>query len=259
MRISILNLFIFSLIVPICAGQNAAVSETIHQIEYEFVNGNVYEAEILALKALHSDVSYSPSELFEIHKYLAFCYVAYGQRDKAVKEFLEVLTINPEYRFDKQIYSPKIIEVFENAVQEYNLQKSLEPQVKNLSSYEIQIRAGKKSLIYPGLGQLYKGEINKGYFLAGAETVSLCALTFSQWQLKSSHDEYLNAVNPDDIEKKYDRYDIFYKARNISAAAVAVIYVYGFFDSVYHPVDEENISKLSMYFTPQTIGFIVKF
>ena len=259
MRISILNLFIFSLIVPICAGQNTAVSETIRQIEHEFVNGNVYEAEILALKALHSEVSYSASELFEIHKYLAFCYVAYGQRDKAVKEFLEVLKINPEYRFDKQIYSPKIIEVFESALQEYNLQKSLKPQAKNLTSHEIQINAGKRSLIFPGLGQMYKGDTKKGYILIGSETVSLCALVFSQWQLESSHDEYLNAVNPADIEKKYDRYDFFYKARNISAAAVAVIYVYGFFDSVYHPVDENNISKLSLNVTPGTIGFIVKF
>ena len=257
MRIFLGTLLIFSLIVPICAGQNTTQSETIDRISREFANGNVYEAEILALKALHADVSYSPQELFEIHKYLAFCYVAYGQRDKAVNEFLEVLRIYPNHRFDKQIYSPKIIEVFEFAQQEYDRLQKTEPPIENMSTYEIQIRAGKKSLLFPGLGQLYKGDTQKGYILIGAESLTICALIFTQLQYDSAHDDYLNETSASEIDSKYDRYDFYYKARNISAAAAAAIYLYGFLDSVYHPVGDDPAFSVNV--SPVRVGFTLNF
>lgn len=221
--------------------QDSDKSEIITAIENDFKNGNIYDAEIKALQAIHSGELISTDDLLEAHKYLAFCYVAYGESAKAKKEFLQVLSINSNFRLDQSIYSPKITDIFDEAVKEYTLLKSKsdEPGLRGKNSW-VQLQAGKKSLIFPGLGQIEKKQTIKGYAFAGGETISIIVLIYSQWQFMESHDEYLNAVSPDDIEKKYDKYNMFYKIRNFSAAGAVLIYTAGFIDALYYPVNMEN-------------------
>ena len=221
-------------------GQGPAQEQMVDEIARQFSSGNIYEAEIQALKALHSDIQFSNENLFEIHKYLAFCYVAYGQRDKAIKRFLEMLKLNPSHRFDPQIVSPKIVQVFETALTEFENANKNKQEIPEISASDIQLRAGMRSLAFPGLGQLYKGDKKKGYALIVGEAAAAAGFAISQIMLEKSHDEYLDAANQHMIQNKYETYNNWYKARNFTAAAAVMIYLYGFFDSVYWPADIEK-------------------
>ena len=57
--------------------------------------------------------------MIEAYKYLAFSYVAYGNVDKAKSYFVEILKINPKFDLDRDLTSPKILAVFDQARIEY--------------------------------------------------------------------------------------------------------------------------------------------
>lgn len=249
MRKSVIIFINFIIVSSLCYAQKSQQDRIVQEIKSEYESGNIYETEILALKALHSQEKYTSNNLFEIHKYLAFCYVALGKRESAVNEFLELLEIDSDYRFNPKLISPKIIEVFNIALEKYEKSR-FEPHI---SAEAIQIKASMRSLIFPGLGQIHKGEKRKGYILIGAEALSMSALVFFHWQYEVSHDAYLDAVVPDDIENKYERYNLYYKLRNFTAITAAAIYLYSYYDCVYTPSTNEYKS-ISLRLTPTMLS-----
>jgi len=255
MRNLFFNFFLLGFLCVNVWGQDSTGKRMIEKIAQEFAAGNIYEAEILALKALHSESDLSKPELFEVHKYLGFCYVAYGQRDKAIKEFIILLEINKEFRFDDKIYSPKIVEVFEEALAEFIKRSEAEKKLNDSNPQAIQIKAGLKSLVFPGRGQLFKGDKIKGYVLIGGESAILTWLIYSQLKLDQTHQEYLDETNTAIIENKYRTYNNWYKIRNITAVSAATVYLYGFFDSVYSPAKVSD-SKVTAAISGN--GFAVK-
>ncbi len=68
-----------------------------------------------ALTKLLSEEDPSEKQLVEIHRLLAFAYVALGADEVAVKEFREVLERDPDARLDPSLASPKIRAAFERA------------------------------------------------------------------------------------------------------------------------------------------------
>ncbi|MCD6579280.1 hypothetical protein J7L48_07370 [bacterium] len=53
--------------------------------------------------------------MVEAYKYLAFSYVAYGSVDKAKNYFIEILKIDDSFALDRDMTSPKILTVFDQA------------------------------------------------------------------------------------------------------------------------------------------------
>ena len=239
-------------------GQDSTGKQMIEKIAQEFASGNIYEAEILALKTLHSESNLSQEELFEVHKYLGFCYVAYGQRDKAIKEFLFLLRINKEFRFDNKIYSPKIVEVFEEALSEFIKLSETEKELNNKNPENIQLKAGLKSLVFPGRGQLLKGDKVKGYTLIGGESMILMGLLYSHIKVNQTHQEYLDETIAANIDDKYQTYNNWYKIRNFSAVTAAAVYLYSFFDGIYSPVKPSD-SKISVKIAGNSIALTINF
>lgn len=256
MRIALSILLIFSALHTIASAQISAQDSVILRIKAEFDKGNFNEAKNIALEALHSKEAYSEDDLFQIHQYLAFVYVARGELENAIKDFKEALKIKPDHRYDPRKVSPKIVDVFQQALEEY--QTAQEYQKKEHKFSYIKLEAGAKSLIFPGLGQLHKGQKTKGYILMGAESVSIAALALSQWQFMKAHDEYKQARMPGDIENKYREYNAYYKIRNLSAVAVGVIYVYSFLDCLYTAPSIESDS-FTIQITPAGINAFISF
>lgn len=52
-------------------------------------------------------------ERLECHQYLAFSHVALGDDEAAEREFMDMLEIDPEYRLDAELFSPKILSRFD--------------------------------------------------------------------------------------------------------------------------------------------------
>ncbi len=256
MRIALPIFLIFFIIVSGAKAQTGVQDSIVLLIIEEFEKGDYQNVENLAVKALHRPESFNQEELFQIRLHLAFVYVARGDKDNSILEFKEALRIRPHHRFDQRKVSPKIVSVFNEALQEFKAEQ--EALKDKIPKGHIGIRASKRSLIFPGLGQLSKGESAKGYFLIGAETAAIASLIFTQWQYQEAHDEYKSARAPAVIEDRYDKYNTFYKLRNISAFAAAAIYIYSFLDCLYINPPEDNPS-FSVKLVPCGVGVSINF
>ena len=224
----IFSIFIFLVTISYCTETDTTVSE----IQKKYESGDVAGAEFLALKALNARHNFQPTELAEIHKYLALCYIARGERLNAVDEFVKMFELNPQFRFRRQVTSPKVMTIFEEALREF--QNILETN-RNKPTLETDIKwrsAAVRSMIFPGLGQFYKGDKIKGYIFTGSGVVSISALVYFQMQYVEAHDDYMKAVDIDDINEKYDKFNDYYKIRNAAAFISVAVYLYNIYDSV---------------------------
>jgi len=135
-------------------------------------------------------------------------------------------------QLNKLYVSPKIINFFEKIKAEV---RDETPEQGNFVRYIIvkdkRLEAAKRSLVFPGWGQIYKGEKKKGMVLAAAWTISLGSLLFTHLAQGKAHQDYLDARNPDDIESNYQRYDDLYRARNSIAIFSIGIWLYAHIDA----------------------------
>ena len=257
MRFCLLSIFciiIFLVSRSYCTESDTTVTE----IQKKYESGDVSGAEYLALKALNRRNNYQTGELAEIHKYLALCYIARGERLSAVDEFVKMLELNPQFRFRRQVTSPKIMTIFEEAMREFQniLDSNLEkPTAETDTKWR---SAAVRSIIFPGLGQFYKGDKVKGYIFSGSGIVSVSGLVYSQIKYSDAHDDYLRAVEVDDINEKYDKFNSYYKIRNATAVISAAVYLYNIYDCV-NSSPSKSGKKLSIDFNENRISFTYSF
>lgn len=208
------RILIFILIFSFCTCSSSLLAQDtniVNQIQREYEEGDIVNAEYLALRALKNPAQLSSEDILEVHKYLALCYIAHNERQEAVNEFVEVLKINPNFRFKRQLTSPKIMSIFEEAIREFRVYQESRRKLPKDQESLIWIESAKRSLFFPGLGQLHKGQKTKGYALIGAEIASLSALAVFQFSYNEARDDYLSENDPALIDSKYNDYDMYYK------------------------------------------------
>jgi tetratricopeptide (TPR) repeat protein len=188
-----------------------------------------YKNVVDILQKLVQDTTISLEDEINARTYLSFSYIALGRKTEAKAQFIKILKKNKNFSLNPEFVSPKIMEVFEEA------KKSIET---GNSNNIIKIRKTPpstthclvKTTLFPGWGQISRGEGNKGKFLIGAFSVSLAALALSHFAYLSAENSYLSAVTKSDIEYQYSRYNFAYKARYITAEISLFIWLYGVSD-----------------------------
>jgi hypothetical protein len=70
-----------------------------------------------------------------------------------------------------------------------------------------------RSLLYPGLGQLYQHKKAKGYIFLTGETISIAGLVASYFLTNSSHQKYVDNRDINQMDKLYNTYAHWYKIR----------------------------------------------
>ena len=212
-----------------------------------YVEGKLDEAELTALRALQNSESLPPIDRARLYRILGFTYVAQGENQKAKRQFINWLQIDPLANLDPLYISPKIINVFTEAQQEYKNTRTPPLDYANLN---MQMRAVRRSLIFPGLGQLYREQQIKGFALVASEIILLGSLTYCQIKYDQARDRYLDETNPAVMQSRYDDCNLYYHGRNASIILAAGVYLYSLFDIMYfHPQTEPNSSPLSMSIT----------
>jgi len=198
-----------------------------------YFQGRLTEAELLALRTLQSGDSLPPVDREILHKTLGFTYVAMGENEKAREQFISWLEIDPRAALDSLYVSPKIIDVFRLA-QEALAQRrqSANPDFSHLTS---QMSALKRSLIFPGLGQIYRDQQGKGIALFASEVLLLGGLAYFHVQSEAARNDYMAERSPAKTSEAYDRYNTYYRARNLTAALAAGVYLYSLVDAIYFP------------------------
>lgn len=161
-------------------------------------------------------------DLLTILQYRAFSQVALGNEDAAKRTLRSVLVSEPNFELDRQVASPKVIEIFENlksGTQKIEQLPKTSPQV--VIAEDLQVRAMLRSIVFPGLGQLYLDK-PRGYAYASVAAASLGLTVYSAVLVPGLHDDYLQATSPAVIEDKYDEYNQWYHIRNSAAVIYAV-------------------------------------
>ena len=119
----------------------------------------------------------------EIHKFLAFCYVALRKTTQARLEFRTALRLNKDLELgDNSVIAPKLRRPF-LAVRRDALRQSQSSSRRNTLL---------RSLLLPGWGQLYRGDRLKGYGFMAAEMMMLTGFFLSARSYGQARDAYLN-------------------------------------------------------------------
>lgn len=218
-----------------------------------------YEASLEAARAtLENADSLSALEQSQLHQYAAFNLIALNRQREARLHAREALHLNPDLSLDPVMISPKIIDLFESVRQEmappkpavadtttdsaprasdrFESEKSLiQPGV--IHSQPDLGKAFKRSLLFPGLGQMTLDQQTKGRLLMGAEILCLSGIVVSHLQQESAHDAYLNRTEPDAIEDAFNRYEKWYHARTGFAIAAGAVWLYNLIDVSLYTVE----------------------
>ncbi len=206
----------------------------------EFYYTGEYES---AIKELENALLYlkqltQPNQV-EAYKYLAFSYVAFGDRVRAKEQFKKALDLDPTLELDPATVSPKIIKVFEEAKAEATAAPTAQPGAPAVTEPEEQITrldATIRSCCVAGWGQSYRGEKSKGKKLMIAWGVTLGTTIGSLiiTSVKKEAYEDLGFTEPSsEFDDAYDQYKLWHNITAISALAYLGVYFYNLYDIVF--------------------------
>jgi len=233
------------LLIQISISYGQIFHEDISQIRAAFQQLDYNTAKVKSEAVLQSWQQYSVTELLEVHKILGIITYSEGNLSASQSQFEQALSLDQSTELDSVYVSPKIISFFNQ------LKVNFKQQAKTPSSVKFRYivmpdprpKAALRSFVLPGWGQLYKGQQKKGVLLLTATGVSaLSWMTFYILQEKS-HNKYLDASNPDEIEKRYQNYNQLYKNQLTFAYITGALWLYSLADAlITQPVPPDKIS-----------------
>lgn len=164
--------------------------------------------------------------------YWAFSLVALSREDEAVERFRQLLELRPATDLNPEFVSPKIIGVFRKAQAEQR-QTAAPPDGITLRTED---RAPSKpgallrTLAWPGWGQSYRGQSRKGRTLRIAALAAAAALGTTEVGCYLTHQQYLDARDPDRIADTYTTYNRWYRCRALAVNLAVSVWVVGVID-----------------------------
>jgi hypothetical protein len=175
-------------------------------------------------------------------------------KEKAKKQFISWLEIDDSAKLDPLYISPKIIAVFDEARIEYE-QKKRAGVPQDYSELSAQLTAVKRSLLFPGLGQLYRNQQVKGFGLLAAEALCLGVFAYCQINYDRTRDAYYAETDPERMQERYDEYNLLYRARSTSLILAAGVYLYSLADVLYFP-PKTGAPQITMRFSSESERFL---
>jgi hypothetical protein len=220
--------------------QTATVDSLFHIAQQQYDDGRYDASELAALRGVREADAAGLDDLdkLKFHLLLGFIYVARDQRDEALRAFREVLNANPAYDLDPVQTSPKILEVFRAARQDYLLHVASVPAVYRMPQADVRLAASWRSLLLPGWGQFYKKQGTKGAAISAAQVMSLVILAVLQSEVNRTHNDYsrLKAYGDPRLEGSYQDYRHAAQLRNVAGYVALGIYAANYLDALYTPV-----------------------
>lgn len=193
---------------------------------------------------LSSERRFAKEELVIIHQFMALSFYHIGDTDSSRSHFLSLLSIDPAFELDPIKVSPKIIDFFSQLKAEVgNAQESRAIAYKKYVFVE-DLRPGAtlRSFILPGWGQFYKHQRKKGYVVGAAFLTSVAATGVSAYLEKKHHDEYLDSINPTEIEENYQTYNDWHKRRQFFVISTLSIWAVGVLDALWSPYPQTRVA-----------------
>lgn len=205
----------------------------------------------IANKLLLKKTPLTRDNILNIYKLKGISHYSLSEDDAAKKSFIEILRIDTSYTLDSNKVSPKIISFYKQVKASYiQQQKDIEartvvridtvfiPKVEYDVNHESRLKnAIARSLIVPGLGQLYLDVNFKSVFLTILGSASLAASVYYFITSEKKEKDYLIEADPGLIEAKYADYNDAYRYRNISLISFGVVWLYSQMDLLFFSDD----------------------
>ena len=210
----------------------------LYQIREAFNNLNFSRTIELSTRAIKDYQYYSADQLVQIYQYRALAYYNLGSEQEAAEAFRSALSLNPGLELDPVTVSPKIRNFF-SEIKAHHATYEDEAENRGESRYiirdDIRPQAAWRSMVLPGWGQLYKGQETKGYLIFSGFMLNSVGLITAVIYERSARDAYLNAVQPAEIEARYQEYDKWNNIRRILTGTGIAIWLYAFGDALWSP------------------------
>ncbi len=249
-----------SMNIKIATRDTTSVTDSLALMQKNFEQFKYGDVISMANRLLLYRFPYTKKDLLEIYKMVGIAHYSLSEDDAAKKSFVEMLRIDSTYRFDSTKVSPKIISFFRGVKNDYlEQQREIEartvvridtvyvPQKEyDYERFSMEKGAIARSIIVPGLGQLYKGEYLKGTLLTVLSSAALVSSIFYIMDTNEKEKAYLIETDPTIIESKYQEYNSSFQKRNISLIAYGVLWLYSQLDLLFLSDDEpvnNNILK----------------
>jgi len=241
MKRYIMLLFVSCLIIHL--GFSQSVNQDSLEIMLGKAKNHYYNGEYeMAIRELENALQYlkqlKQTDQVEAYKYLAFSYVAFGDRNKAKEQFKKALVLDPELELDPATVSPKIIKVFEEAKAEMVTAPPVAPvePVTRVSREEISgFDATIRSCCVGGWGQIYRGEKRKGRNMMIAWGVTGGA-TLVSWIIAGKKErEYkdLSIASPGQFDDAYEDYKLWFNIGFANTLVFLAVHSYNLFDIIF--------------------------
>lgn len=200
-------------------------------------NSGEYQSAINELeRALHFLKQLGSTDQVEYHKYLAFSYVALGDKDKAKGQFEKALMLDPTITLDPTFVSPKIIKVFEEAQAEMKIKPTpIEPEPPKPARKKrvSKTKALMRSCCVPGWGQMFKGHSSKGKKIMIASGITFGTSVFSLLMRESAHNAYNDVPEgaPQyEFDDAYKKYKAWHNITAVNVTLFGIVYAYNIYD-----------------------------
>lgn len=214
------------------------------------------KVETLTRQALLHYQHYTPTQLVELHTVLALVLMARNEPAEARQHFEAALSLNPQLELDPVLASPKVRDFFEQIRQERAHQSATENPLswRYVVQPDPRPMAALRSLLFPGWGQRYKGQTQKGWFLSTIWGLLVGSSLIAHLEYKWAWSAYLEETNPFRIEDHYRTANHWFKTRNTLLLATGAVWLYGYLDALILPATSTQRLQL----IPQINGMEVR-
>lgn len=245
------------LLIPLRAGADEFDKFALAKNAFE---GGEYEVAVARFEELLNSEPKNPALILETHKLLGVSYLLTGNREEAEANFLELLTLSPEYTLDPLVFPIDIVDFFieikqknderlaelarvRAAEEEARRKAEEEAHRKELEklarTFYLERSREEKSLLVAmmplGAGQFQNGEKVKGaLFLGGELLLGASAMTFyflHEGLRPRSNEPFSSSKD----REAYERLETGYRIANYaSLVALAAVTAVGIIDSLYN-------------------------
>ncbi|RIK62320.1 hypothetical protein DCC62_27110 [candidate division KSB1 bacterium] len=210
-----------------------ANTESVIEMRNAFQQLNYAAAKKAGEQALQSWQHLTPQQVIEVHQVLGV--IAYSEGDffESKAQFEQALSLEPNLKLDSLYVSPKIhqfLAELKNNLAMGNGHNYVSQRY--LVVPDPRPQAALRSLLIPGLGQMYKNQKSQGRILMAAAGAGLVATAALHLRREKARENYLSAATIAKAEATYRRYNTLNRARNLSAVLTSGIWIYSFFDAL---------------------------
>ena len=178
-------------------------------------------------------------DLLEIYRLKAVSHYTIDQKPYSELAFKSILQIDSTYTLDPAVNAPKIVHLFNKIKETY----------KPFRKEKDYISAAGRSIIFPGWGHTYLQQKRGNWFMAGSAVLIPLSVYFTvaSWNYEQ---KYLDEVDTQKIEKRFNDYDKIYQTRNVILSVYLIYWAYIQYDFFNHIKYYKNNPQVVIYISP---------